>query len=188
MPLTVYQLRIDLEDASLPIWRRVVVPADISLADLSDVIQMAMDGWDGSHLHQFSRKGKIYAPPSEYEDPETSYEGRRLNQLLKKDGDEMVYEYDFGDGWRHAVKLEEIRDADADKTYPLCVAGENACPPEDIGGVWGYQVFLEARANKKHPQHEEMMEWLDGEAWDPHAFDLEGVSQYLQEAEWEWRE
>ena len=80
------------------------------------------------------------------------------------------YEYDFGDSWEHEVLFEGCAEAEPDREYPVCVAGKRACPPEDVGGVWGYADFLEAIGNKKNPQHDEMLEWV-GDDFDPDKFD-----------------
>lgn len=80
------------------------------------------------------------------------------------------YVYDFGDDWVHRVLVEKVLPADPTMTYPACVGGKRACPPEDCGGVWGYREFLTAISDPKHPDHEAMLEWVGGE-FDPEAFD-----------------
>jgi hypothetical protein len=82
----------------------------------------------------------------------------------------MRYVYDFGDDWVHKVVVEKVLPADPRISYPVCVAGKRACPPEDCGGVWGYREFLAAISDPDHPEHEEMLEWVGG-AFDPEEFD-----------------
>ena len=101
--------------------------------------------------------------------------------MVKEHGEKLsfLYEYDFGDGWSHKVKLEKVLDeAEPDEHYPRCVDGENACPPEDVGGVWGYADLLEAINDPDHPQHEDMLEW-HGE-FDPTEFNPKTVSAYWE--------
>ena len=85
------------------------------------------------------------------------------------------YTYDFGDNWEHKIPLEKILPRDKNIEYPACIAGKRACPPEDCGGIWGYEEFLEAINNPDHEEHEEMLEWVGGE-FDPEHFDVSEVS------------
>ena len=89
------------------------------------------------------------------------------------------YWYDFGDDWFHALKVERVADPESGVIYPCCLEGARACPPEDCGGPWGYQNFLDAVANPKHPEHEEMLEWIGGE-WDAEAFDVDAVNKAIR--------
>jgi hypothetical protein len=90
------------------------------------------------------------------------------------------YEYDFGDSWEHKILLEKILPFDTKTALPVCIKGKRACPPEDCGGIWGYEELLEAISNPKHPDHENMLEWLGGE-FDPEEFDLEEINGNLAE-------
>jgi hypothetical protein len=91
----------------------------------------------------------------------------------------LRYEYDFGDSWEHELLVEKILPPEPGVRYPLCLKGKGACPPEDVGGVWGYDSFLEAIADPKHPEHDDMLEWVGGE-FDPEAFDLDEVNEALR--------
>jgi hypothetical protein len=181
-PTTVpaYQLRITLLGIDPPIWRTVQVPAHVTLYLLHRVIQVAM-GWGDDHLHEFRAGKKQYGTPMPgghvriHDETET-----RLYRVLTKPRQRMLYEYDFGDCWKHEVVLEEVIRGGAPLEHPVCVAGERACPPEDCGGVWGYQDLLEAVADPEHPDHEDRMDWL-GDAFDPEAFDRDAVNRRLQE-------
>ena len=193
-PVTVYQLKITLKHTSPPIWRRVQVRSDTTLAKLHDVVQAAM-GWYDAHLHEFTVAGTSfghndplggsYADP--FEDTPARGEETRLDQLKLKPRSVIRYEYDFGDSWEHTILVEKELPLEAGVTYPRCVAGRRACPPEDCGGVWGYAHLIEVMADPKHPEHEEMREWLGGPL-DPEAFDLDEVNRRLAGeyvAEWD---
>jgi hypothetical protein len=180
-PKTVYQLKVTLDDSKPPIWRRILVPEDVTLADLHEIIQRAMD-WGNYHLHMFTIAGQVFGDPEddEYGDFGTENEKRyRLNQLGLREKTKFSYEYDFGDSWEHTILLEKILPAEKGVHYPVCIKGKRACPPEDVGGVWGYDDFLKAIANPNHPERKEMLEWIGGD-FDPEEFDLDEVNQSLQ--------
>jgi len=164
-----------------PIWRRVQVPSDLTLAKLHRVIQAVM-GWYDSHLHQFIVGKTYYGVPSldEFSELELKDERKaRLDQILSRSKQKIVYEYDFGDSWEHEIVLEKILAPDSRTRYPACLGGARACPPEDCGGVGGYANFLEAISDPDHEEHEEMLEWIGGE-FDPEQFDVDLVNQGLK--------
>lgn len=168
-------LKVTLQGVRPPVWRRIKVRSDIALEDLHRVLQVMM-GWSDSHMHEFrpaggQGKGRAGRPPVERDQESRT----RLDDLLKKPRDRMVYEYDFGDSWEHEVFLERVVDHAAGARYPWVLAGARACPPEDVGGVGGYARFLQAMREPRHPEHEEMMEWHGG-SFDPAAFDLQAVN------------
>jgi hypothetical protein len=103
-----------------------------------------------------------------------------LGQVAPREGLKFRYEYDFGDGWLHQVLVEKVLPPEPGQSYPVCVKGRRACPPEDVGGMWGYQDFLEAIQDPNHEEHEEYLEWVGGE-FDPEAFDLDGVNVALSD-------
>jgi hypothetical protein len=90
------------------------------------------------------------------------------------------YEYDFGDGWEHRILVEKILPLEPGRAYPVCIKGRRACPPEDVGGTWGYAAFLDAIGDPEHPEHDSYLEWIGGE-FDPEAFDLDEVNDALSE-------
>lgn len=180
----VYQLKVTLNQSKPPIWRRILVSNHIDLGEFHRILQIAM-GWTDSHLHQFISGRTVYSTPydelggdleMECED-ESKY---KLSRLLKKERDSLVYEYDFGDGWEHKIILEKILPYDSSVKLPICVKGKRACPPEDCGGIWGYENLLEIIRDPSHPEHEEMLDWL-GDEFDPEHFDLEETNQILAE-------
>jgi hypothetical protein len=180
-PSSIYQLLVTLKDCQPPIWRRIQVPGDIALSRLHAVLQIVM-GWTNSHLHHFKAGGRYYGEPDpEFADMIEVVDERqvRLNQIAPDVKARFVYEYDFGDSWEHELVVEKILSPEKGAQYPCCMDGQRACPPEDVGGVWGYQDFLEAMRDPRHPEHEDMVEWIGGE-FDPKAFDVRGVNGALQ--------
>jgi len=183
----IYQLKVTLTGSKPPIWRRILVPSNITLGRLHDILQIAM-GWTDSHLHQFEHAGRLYRVPSRDWDFEPVSDERRtrLDRLLSGEKDWLRYEYDFGDGWEHRVTLEKILPLDPRLQVPVCVKGKGACPPEDIGGIWGYYAALHAFNDPRHPDHGEYQEMFDAEDLDPNAFDIDEVNalmrSYFEEA------
>lgn len=178
MEATTYRLKVTLRGSRPAIWRRLQVDADVTLARLHQILQVAM-GWTDSHLHQFRRGSTYYGLP----DPEFGLHREnerrvKLNQVLRKPKDRIIYEYDFGDGWEHEVVLEAASSAAGEKPAVRVLAGKGACPPEDVGGIGGYYEFLEAIQNPKHPQHREILEWRG--QFDPDAFEAEAINNYFQ--------
>jgi hypothetical protein len=174
----VYQIKVSIKGASPPIWRRLEVSDQTTLAKLHKILQVAM-GWTDSHLHQFIIGKKYYGEPDSEMGFQTLNEKRfKLSQLLLKEKSKFIYEYDFGDSWEHEILIEKKLPATEGKKLPVCLKGKGACPPEDIGGVWGYAEFLNAINDPEHPDHEDMLEWA-GDQFDPEAFDLDEVNQFL---------
>jgi hypothetical protein len=185
----IYQIKVTLKGIRPPIWRRIQVSSNTSLADFHEILQVTM-GWLGGHLHMFTAGGESYSSPPFY-DPDPSFleelgakDGNsvKLNKLVTGEGYQMLYEYDFGDGWEHVVLVEKILPMTPDAKLPVCIKGKRACPPEDVGGIWGYEEFLEAIKDPNHPEHEMYAEWLDYD-FDPEAFDKDVVNTMLQGAD-----
>ncbi|MGC8639849.1 MAG: plasmid pRiA4b ORF-3 family protein [Isosphaeraceae bacterium] len=177
-----YQFRITLLDIKPAIWRRIQV-RDCTLPAFHETIQAAF-GWLDYHLHQFEIDGVQYSQPApdgddfglEFEDETRVLLSHMLPQSAKRT--HWIYEYDFGDGWRHDVLFEGCPPLDPSAEYPVCLEGERACPPEDCGGTSGYADFLAAITNPHHEQHEEMLAW--GGAFDPEAFDAEEATSEMR--------
>ena len=171
----IFQLKISLQEIEPLIWRRVQVD-DCSLSDVHEIIQAAM-GWQDEHMHCFEIGEKEYSA-SRGDDFEDSRRVR-LSRLVERKRLRFIYEYDFGDEWRHTVEIEETLAPENRVRYPRCTGGARACPPEDCGGPYGYPYFLDKIQNPDHPEHEEMLEWVGGE-FDPEKFDVERVNRELQ--------
>jgi hypothetical protein len=177
-PTSIHQLKVTLRGIRPPIWRRIQVASTLNLRRLHDVIQETM-GWHQSHLYVFEIDGEQYGEPSSYDDlPMRSAKSMQLRRIAPEAGDRLLYTYDFGDNWEHLVQVEKVLVPERGIIYPRCLTGKRACPPEDVGGIWGYQEFLEAIRDPEHEEHDELLEWVGG-SFDPEAFDAQVVSQAL---------
>jgi hypothetical protein len=168
MSRQIYQLRVTLLDVTPSVWRRLALPGGYTLDRVHRAIQYAM-GWQDYHLHSFEIDGHQYGVP----DPDGELDLRdeldiRLDAATGKDS-RFGYTYDFGDWWEHEVLVETVFPAEPDERYPLCLEGERACPPEDVGGAHGYVQFLAALNDPGHPEHDAMAEWI-GRRFDPGYF------------------
>lgn len=191
--VNVYQLKIVLCDSDPLIWRRILIPCSVLLSDLHIVIQNCM-GWQNYHLHQFIKDGKFYsdnAGDDLWDEMNTiDYTGMKLSDLLHGESDSMIYEYDFGDGWRHNLTVESVFPLDKGEgvdyngakyegaNYPVCTGGEMHCPPEDCGGLHGYYEMLEVLKDPSHEEYNDYITWLNG-PFDPAAFDKDKVNASL---------
>ncbi|MEA2053678.1 MAG: plasmid pRiA4b ORF-3 family protein [Candidatus Thermoplasmatota archaeon] len=190
--MKILQLKIGLNGIKPAIWRRFLVEDSISFHELHGIIQIVM-GWENYHLYEFevddtrieaSSKGFFvdavwiaFRPKAKKTKPATK---TRLNDFIKTEKQRFYYLYDFGDKWEHAIRVEKILEKDDSQKYPVCIAGKRACPPEDCGGVWGYQELMEIRKDKNHPEYEErIVEWL-GEDFDPEHFDVDEINRLLK--------
>ncbi len=178
---SVLQVKISLLGTSKPpVWRRLLVPATIRLDRLHDVIQAAM-GWEDYHMHAFADGSTEYG----LADPELGHRDERkatLDRLLKREGERIRYTYDFGDNWEHEIVVEKALAAEPGVRYPVCLAGKGACPPEDCGGVWGYEHLREVLADPADDEHKEMLEWLGLQTeaeFDAARFDVDEVNRVL---------
>ncbi|MFZ2176344.1 MAG: plasmid pRiA4b ORF-3 family protein [Rhodococcus sp. (in: high G+C Gram-positive bacteria)] len=180
-----YRLRIELEDVSPPIWREFLVPSNLPLDQLHPVLQGVM-GWLDSHMHSWvggeppltERYVMRESLDDSFDvDDEVCDDAVRVDQVLSEVGDQLSYEYDFGDGWGHTIVLEEITDGPA--VVPSCIAGARACPPEDSGGPFGYLELLNVLADPAHPEHHGMRLWV-GPSFSPESFDVESVNADLR--------
>jgi len=153
------QLRVSLRYLKPPIWRRIVVPSSLNLAELHAVIQGAM-GWMDDHLHMFTIGGQRYAIPHDDSCPDPREKDERKHKLggLAKKGKKFDYIYDFGDCWRHSIAVEDVK-MGADDDPPKCIAGKRACPPEDCGGARGYARLLAALSGDVQAGAEDFEEW-----------------------------
>lgn len=203
-----YQIKIELIDSEPLIWRRVIVPAEITFKRLHDTVQFAMGWWD-SHLYEFDfpeeklritcddesfDEWKYYSAkyktvkPTKKEDP-LGIIGRMLESKLKKSQSTKIdkylaqyttfeYVYDFGDHWQHQIQIEHVID-DYVFGYPQVLEGEGACPPEDVGGIGGYAEFLKAWNDSKHPEHDSVREW--GKEMNYQPFTIAGTNELMKD-------
>ncbi|MFC7279465.1 plasmid pRiA4b ORF-3 family protein [Paractinoplanes rhizophilus] len=178
-PAPIYQVKVALKNTKPPIWRRLELPADTSLARLHDIIQTAF-GWEDAHMHVFETAYGDFG----IADRELGHRSEApvtLEQVAPAAGDKFHYTYDFGDSWSHEITVEKVLDRAA-VPYPRCTGGRRAAPPEDCGGVWGYDELVEILADPTHPEHEERLEWLGLESaaeFDPAHFDAAAITRAL---------
>lgn len=182
----VLQLKLGLQDTKPPIWRRVLVPMDLNLGDLHDIIQASFDWYDG-HLHQFRAGGyggTTYGPAIEDMEYAKDESEVLISELLAAEKDRLDYDYDFGDGWEIRIDVEKVLDTD-DGQLPRCTGGRRMAPLEDSGGTWGWAAKLEILEDPKHEEHEEVRDWLEGfgydsaEQLDPASFSIEQINEGL---------
>jgi hypothetical protein len=186
-----YQLKFTLVGIGPAIWRRIQV-RDCTLDRLHEHIQATM-GWTNSHLHHFEANGQLYGDPQLMEENfhEMNYRDSTLTLLsaiLPQDGRRFRfrYEYDFGDSWEHEVLFEGCPNAAKGQKYPLCLEGERACPPEDVGGVSGYAEFLHTIRDREHRERLQMLEWAEG--WfDPDEFNAATATKSMWKGILDWR-
>jgi hypothetical protein len=189
LPQEIYQLKVTLRYTRPPIWRRLLVPAGLTLEVLHDVLQLAM-GWDDSHLHEFRIGQKRFGKP----DPEDQLMGlpavsnehtAHLFRVLGKAGAKATYTYDFGDCWEHAIAVEKVLPPVSGVDYPFCVGGKLQGPPEDCGGIPGYYHLLEAIHDPAHEEHEDLLDWVGGH-YDPEDFSVDHVNRRLEPLQRWW--
>lgn len=184
-----YVVRVDLDDARPPIWRRVRLASDLTLDRVHDILQVVM-GWSNEHLHQFqmgpdTKDLRIRGFLTDFDlgEGEEGIPERdvRLDQVLAKPGQRLFYWYDFGDSWHHTVKLEKVEPWRGGDPEAFCLTGRRACPPEDVGGMWGYAELLDALDGELGDDPESMrekLEWLSP-GYDPADFDVHEVNRIL---------
>lgn len=177
----VYQFKITLQGIKPPIWRRIQVPQTCTFWDIHVAIQDVM-GWSDYHLHEFEIMNpstglevNIGLPDDEFGKKVLVGWNQKIADYFSMENPYADYVYDFGDNWEHKIKLEKILPKEKNVDYPICIKGKRACPPEDVGGIWGYEEFLDIIKDPDHEEHEEMLEWAGGE-FDPDHFDCEDVS------------
>jgi hypothetical protein len=185
-----YQFKITLLDVTPPIWRRIQV-RNCTLDKLHERIQTAM-GWTNSHLYQFMIDGERYGDPQLIDVPSDDYycldsTVSKISNVLPKSGErcQFKYEYDFGDSWHHEILFEGCLPTTKGIRYPVCIEGERACPPEDVGGVGGYAEYLQILVDVNDDRHEEMLRWRG--KFDSEKFDAEKATKVMRRGLPDWR-
>jgi len=181
-PQEIYQIKVTLLGTDPPIWRRLLVPADLTLEQLHQVLQRAI-GWEDCHMHEFRIGQQRFGKPDPMEQafggPRTASERTtRLFSVLGRGRAKAVYTYDFGDSWEHQLAVEKCLAPEPGRCYPACLAGERHGPPEDCGGIPGFYHLLEAICDPDHEEHEDLLEWVGG-SFDPEAFSVDEVNRRL---------
>ena len=171
----VYEFTISLLNTKPLVWRKVLAHDFIELEELHFLFQLAM-GWDDQHLYSFDINGKTYS------DEETALDANyhAVDGIILRDvlGDSKCfkYDYDFGDGWEHEVRITDVLEHDFRMNYPICIAGENACPPENCGGYQGFEHLKQTISGKDSREKDEMLAWLGG-FYSPYTFDPNFVNK-----------
>jgi hypothetical protein len=172
----VYQVKVSLRRIRPPVWRRLRLPGGTSLGELHEVLQVAF-GWDDQHLHAFEVGKRRFGPQDRGLEGVGDERGARLREMAPAAGSRLRYTYDFGDSWEHDIVVEKVLPPDG-VPHAVCVGGRHAAPPEDCGGVWGYEALCEILADPTHPEHAERLAWL-GHPHDPAAFDRAATNDAL---------
>lgn len=182
-PQKIARLAIALDEVKPPVRRRVEVQLAVRLDQLHRIIQIVM-GWESYHLYEF-RVGRDVVYGISYRDrdfpgtsPLSAKKATLADILAQARNNSFRYVYDIGDDWRHTVKLEAVVDAEPEATYPRLLSAQGRCPPEDVGGTWGYAQYLEAMADPKHDRHAEMVDWR-GPDFDPNTVDEANIRKAL---------
>lgn len=174
-----FEMRLELLDVEPAVWRQVLIPDDISLYEIGATLIGAM-GWHGSHMFAFEIDGQRY--DIKFDDEFDLEESADMDGVLARDvlkpGVEAALQYDYGDDWRHEIKVLDHRAVVEGDKLPRCIDGENACPPEDTGGPFGFDEMLAAASDPDHPDYAEMSEYLGD--FDPKAFDLKKANSNIK--------
>lgn len=177
MQVKVLRWQVWLTDSDPPIWRRFQISDRCTLAELHQVLQQVM-GWQGYHAYYFDLRGDRYEPPTEQDSANIlATTTVTLAGLNLQASDRLTYTYNPSDGWLHTLKIEAILEADTALQTPLCLEGERACPPENCGGIWGYEDFLARLNDPDDPDFDDLLNRLGD--FDPEAFDFKAVNQHL---------
>lgn len=184
--VVIAHLRIKLDDVEPAVLRRVQVPVTIRLDRLHLVLQAAM-GWTNSHLYEIRGRDVGWGMPDpDFGDGPLDASKARLIDVLEDVGTRSLkYLYDFGDCWVHSVRIERITDAMPSMIYPCLVEAAGRCPPEDVGGPWGYREFLDVIADPDHEERAEQLEWIGG-AFDPTTVDLQRLTKAVDSLAKKW--
>ena len=175
-----YTFNLHLLGVQPQVTRTFKVSSEGSMYLLHHIIQVVMR-WKNYHLYQFEVDGVVYADPrldDQYEAPITNVRDASIADVFHTVGTTAVYEYDFGDGWVHHLELVDISNHPVNEVIPHVIAGENACPPEDCGGPYGYQQLLEILNNPKHPEYKETRVWV-GKTFNPEVFNIDDANNEL---------
>lgn len=180
-PIEYVKLRIELKDVKPKVWRGFIVRSDLTLKQFHLVLQQVM-GWSNYHLHQFyDSHGNCYIDQTgERFDHAVDERKFYIRDFLIEPKSKMTYEYDFGDGWEHAITSSGIVEAPKGQPTAVCIDGARSCPAEDSGGPWGYQDKLNILRNPKHAEYEEVAEWI-GEYFDSEHFSMDDVNEGLRQ-------
>ena len=181
---SVHVLRIELRHVEPPIWRTFAVASDTKLPKFNRILQAVM-GWEGYHLHAFDVAGIMFGEKDEDADYVIGERNVTVQQILPRPDSALRWDYDLGDGWEHDVVVQAIEEPSPEVRYPICTGGERACPPEDCGGLGGYEELAawvrggyDPRATPMGLGAQEMRDWLP-RGWHPDRFSVTETNDAL---------
>jgi hypothetical protein len=185
MSSKIYQIQISLKYSKPKIWRRILIYSNTKLSDFHKILQICT-GWRNYHLHQFVKDGICYTKKidDDFDGDIVDYKNIKVKDLLKLEKDKIFYEYDFGDSWEHNIVLEKILSYDNNVKYPICINGKRNFPPEDCGGIYGYEELINILKNPNHKEYKNMVEWLDSldyTNFDSEYFNKNEINNFLKE-------
>jgi hypothetical protein len=178
---SIFQIKITLTRTDKPIWRRILVPSNLNLERLHDAIQISM-GWNFAHLFEFTVGDRRYGEPDPYAiagEQVFHAKNLKLSSIFDRGIQKFSYLYDFGDHWEHEILIEKQVESKDQRRYPVLVHGERRCPPEDVGGIDGFEEFLNAIQDSNHEDHQHFLDWA-GDDYDPNDIDLDRLNLGLE--------
>ena len=180
----IIQLKISLTHSKPLIWRQILIHKDITFFELHHIIQIVM-GWGSYHLYEFKLEGYRIGEVDEEEknngygsDEVLDSTTIKISDVVTQSKDIINYLYDFGDGWKHRLKVEKFHGIDKVLNYPNCIDGQMNCPPEDCGGIGSFYHCIDVLKDKKHPDHKEVNQWFN-KKYNPEQFDKEKINRKL---------
>lgn len=182
------RIKVILDHVDPPVRRRFEVPLTIKLDRLHAVLQVVL-GWTNSHLYAFHIRGASFGIPDPdwgNEDTSDARKAKLVDVLEDTGAKSFKYLYDFGDGWEHSVTIQGIQPAIPGVDYPQLIEASGRCPPEDVGGPWGYQEAREALTDPKHERHQEIAEWWGLNSTDLDTVDIPTIESELAKLSRRW--
>ncbi len=177
LPMTnILKLRIKIPDIEPEIWREILIENDITFKKLHEIIQLSF-GWTNSHLYNFDVNGILFSmPDKEFENNDLDVKNKITEFLIEK-GQKALYTYDFGDNWEHEIEIVDVLKKEKGIRYPKCLDGRRNGPPEDCGGIPGYEDVIDALTSKDKSEYEDLLEWLGN--YDPEKFDIDKINNAI---------
>ena len=176
----IVSLTLSLDDWKPRIWRRIWVKDNTRLDILSEILYTSMF-WCGCHLSEIRTKYASYGDTSIEDSIPGMLNWRKytVKDILEQKVTQFKYYYDFGDSWEMTVKIKLKPELDSNAHYPVCVNGENAPPPEDVGGNGGFEYFISIMNNPKHKEYKSLSKWWGDSTFDPTHFSTNEVNDLL---------
>ncbi len=172
----ILKLRIKIPDIEPEIWREILIKNDITFKKLHEIIQLSF-GWTNSHLYNFDVNGILFSmPDKEFENSDLDVKNKITEFLIEK-GQKALYTYDFGDNWEHEIEIVDVLKKEKGIRYPKCLDGRRNGPPEDCGGIPGYEDVIDALTSKDKSEYEDLLEWLGN--YDPEKFDIDKINKAI---------